>query len=112
MVGNWRLSVGLLTGYLVIFQLWIGADRAFVVASGILWCLVFGIWLIHGWRKAYFANRLDLLAHWVVVLDVLLESLLMVSHDHLGFWLCGIGFAIVIGGYRYSILRRMNEPVS
>ncbi len=49
MVGNWRLSVGLLTGYLVIFQLWIGADRAFVVASGILWCLVFGIWLIHGW---------------------------------------------------------------
>jgi hypothetical protein len=106
--GVWGFSLGLLVGYLLIFQLWMGADRQFIVSSGILWGLVFGVWLMVSWRNAYFVNRLDFLAHWGVVIDVLLEALLLVSHDHLGFWLCGLGFAIVIGGYRISILRRIR----
>jgi len=106
--GDWGFSVCLLIGYLLIFQLWIGADREFVTSSGVLWGLVFGVWLMVSRRNAYFVNRLDFLAHWVVVIDVLLEALLLVSHDHLGFWLCGAGFAIVIGGYRISILRRIR----
>lgn len=106
---DWGFSVCLLIGYLLIFQLWIGADRRFVVSSGVLWGIVYGVWLMVSWRRLYFVNRLDFLAHWVVVLDVLLEALLLESHDHLGFWLCGAGFAIVIGGYRHSNLQRIRD---
>lgn len=105
---DWQYSACLLIGYLTIFQLWVGAGRLFVVSSGVLWCLVFGIWALVQWRQGYFVNRLDGMLHGVVILDVLLEALLLEEHSHAGFWLCGVGFAAVVGGYRFSALRRKS----
>ena len=105
---NWQFSIGLLVGYVLVFQAWVGAERSFVVSSGILWCLTFSVWTLVQWRKGYFRNRLDGGLHGVVILDVLLESLLITDHSHSGFWLCAFGFGFVIGGYRYKLLREAH----
>ena len=103
---TWQFSLWLLIGYIAIFQLWLGADRSFIVASGSLWCLAYGVWILVLQRREYFLNRLDYFAHWVVILDVLLEALLLEEHNHLGFWLCALAFAAVIGGYRWKVMKR------
>lgn len=108
MLNRWNYSLALLVGYLGVFQLWIGAERSFVVASGILWCLAFGVWLMAQSRRRYFLGRLDGFGHGVVVLDVGLEAILLKEHDHVGFWLCGFGFAVVIGGYRWWVMGRQQ----
>ncbi len=102
----WQFSFALLIGYLGVFHLWMGADRSFVVASGLLWCLAYGVWMLLAQKEGYFVDRLDYFSHWVVILDVALEALLLREHNHLGFWLCALAFAAVIGGYRWNGLKR------
>ena len=105
---RWYFSAALLIGYVVIFWLWMGADRSFVVISGLLWGLVFGLWLLISWKQGYFVDRLDQVGHWVVVLDVFLEAILIARHDHFGFLICAVAFGAVIGGYRLHVGSRVE----
>lgn len=102
---QWDFSLSLLLGYLAIFHLWLGAEYQFVLVSGVLWSLTFVTWFALMTRRGYFANRMDGAAHGVVIADVLLEAILLREHDHWGFWLCALAFAVVIGGYRWKLLR-------
>ncbi|MCS1411531.1 MAG: hypothetical protein M2R45_04731 [Verrucomicrobia subdivision 3 bacterium] len=106
---RWQFSVALLVGYLAVFQLWIGADRAFIVSSGVLWTTAFLIWCAVAARRGYFLNRIDLGTHLLVILDVLLESLLLEDHSHMRFWLCALGFGMVMGGYRWYLLGSLSQ---
>ena len=74
--------------------------------------MVFGVWLIVKVKAGYFVNRFDWGLHCVVIFDVLLEALLLEEHDHLGFWLCGMGFGVVIGAYRYLAARQRNRTLA
>ena len=92
------------------FQLWMGAERSFIVASGVLWCAVFGLWGALAWRRDYFSDGIDLMTHAAVIVDVLLEALLLEDHSHAGFWLCGGAFATVLSGYRwYSLVAKRRS---
>lgn len=97
----WSYSLTLIVGYFALFQLWMGAERSFVVASGVLWSVGFVLWGTLAWRRGYFADGVDLITHFVVIVDVLLEAVLLEDHSHSGFWLCGGAFATVVGGYRW-----------
>jgi hypothetical protein len=60
-------------------------------------------------RSGYFLNAWDALGHASVILDVLLEGSWIAHHDHLGFYLCAAAFALVLGGYRAWLWRRVDR---
>ncbi len=102
---RWTYSAAMLLGYLGIFHLWMHLDRPAIILSGLLWAAVFGAAAWH-LRKTQFVNKMDAQAHGIVVLDVILEAILIPTHDHYGFYFCAIAFAAVLGGYRIHILRQ------
>jgi hypothetical protein len=95
----------MLAGYLAIFHLWMHLDRTSIMLSGLLWAVAFGA-AAWQFRSTQFINKMDAQAHAIVVLDVILEAVLIPTHDHYGFYLCAIAFALVLGGYRTYKLRR------
>lgn len=112
----WHFSIAMAIAYLGIFHLWFSLTAAlgsaaaypFILGSSIIWALIMGAWLWRANQHGYFANRMDLGAHAVVIAEVLMEGHAPIQHDHLGFYLCCIAFAIVIGGYRAHA--RQNTP--
>lgn len=67
-------------------------------------CLL-SLLMIQASRSGYFLNAWDAFWHWIVVLDVFLEAVLIPSHDHWGFILCWLAFGIVIASYRNHQLK-------
>ena len=102
---NWWYSLLMFIGYLGIFHLWMHVSRPAIIASGMLWCGIFAVLALR--NRAYFVNGSDLNAHLIVALDIFLEALLIPTHDHLGFYYCALAFAVVIGGYRIHIRRKI-----
>lgn len=103
---RWGFSLVLLLAYLAVFHLWGVLGREGIlgvtfVATGIL--LAF---FVQAWKHHYFLNRWDAAAHASVLLDLILEGTLVHSHSGHGFYLCAAAFALVLGGYRVSQLRR------
>ena len=98
-----------LVAYVALFHLWGRLDKSWVVASGILASALLGAVIVFlGRRSTYFLNGWDQLFHGFVVLDLLLEAIFVGTPEHLGFYGCAVGFGLVIGGYRFALLRRVR----
>jgi hypothetical protein len=102
-IAHWWFSIFLLLVYVGIFNLWLVADRQWIILSGLLATVFAGGTLIRAARQKYFVNRWDKLFHALVILDILLEAILIRAHDNHGFYFCALGFAVAIGGYRHSV---------
>lgn len=103
---HWSFSLLLLAAYLGVFHLWLKLPAASVPAAGLLAALVLSGLLLQAYLREYFANRVDLFAHAVVIVDILFESNLAMMHEGYGFYYCAAGFALVIGAYRAYQLSR------
>ncbi|HAR67457.1 MAG TPA: hypothetical protein DCR55_14770 [Lentisphaeria bacterium] len=116
---DWHFSVILTILYLAIFHIWyaltdaMGSQDAYrwVVTTAVIWTVAMASAMIYFWQRGYFASRADTGIHGAVILDILLEGVLPIHHDHFGFYLCAIAFAMVLGGYRRYALRRRQEDV-
>ncbi len=105
---NWSFSLAMLVVYLATFHLWMHLSQSWIVVTGVTVSWVLYIVLLRMKRKGYFVNAFDFFAHFTVVLDILLEAILNLVHDHFGFYLCALAFSAVIGGYRYKKLRETH----
>ncbi|MEO8427552.1 MAG: hypothetical protein ABI651_10625 [Verrucomicrobiota bacterium] len=102
---KWSFSLLLGAVYLGVFHFWTFSDRIGVILSGLLATLVLGIAFAFALKRRYFLNRWDALLHAAVILDIFLEAIFIKIHDHFGFYLCAVAFAIVGGGYRVYLDR-------
>jgi hypothetical protein len=121
----------MMAAYVALFVFWrlVPLRVAFVagallVAAGLLTAMFVAI------RRSYFAGRLDVVLHALVIVDVVLEgvafeillpfvrtegmvpTLAARYHDNSGFFLCALLFATVIGVGHYMGLRRRRAGVS
>lgn len=103
---KWSYSLLLAAAYVLIFAFWrTGPRREIIMASGVVASLVLTAILIRAAKRRYFLNDWDRFFHGVVVFDILAEAMFVPFHDNFGFFLCALGFGVVIGGYRYNQLR-------
>src|SRR5437016_2711046 len=99
-IRNWWFGLVLGFVYLAVFNLWQVLNREWIVLSSVAVSLGLLAVFIAAVRQKYFFNRWDALLHASVILDILLEGILLPEHQTRGFYLCALGFAVVIGGYR------------
>jgi len=134
---NWNVSVALVPLYLGTFWIWrLWPSRGSFIVVGILSAVLMSLVIRYGQRRNYFANRLDLLLHIYVVIDILLEAFMWefflklcrllsfgaftdteelrkaiaAFHDNNNFYGCALFFVIVVGGHRWWALR--ERPLS
>ncbi len=112
MIKHWSFSLLLGGIYLLIFNLWLVVPRGWVVASGITATLALLAMFALAVRARYFINFWDGLLHFIVIIDVLLEAILIPVHYARGFYLCALAFAAVIVGYRFYARRRQASGFS
>jgi len=103
---HWNYSIVLLAAYLGVFHMWPYLDRMGVIVSGLVVALILGGISLYAALRGYFANRVDFIAHTVVLLDILLEATLLPLHQGYSFYGCAVAFALVIGAYRSRCLRQ------
>lgn len=108
---HWNFSLILLAAYLGVFHLWMKMPPANVMGSGLLAAFVLSGLLLQAALRGYFANRIDLFAHAIVIVDIVFESSLSLMHEGYTFYYCALGFAVVIGTYRAYQLNRPAMPV-
>jgi|GEM_PF-1498408 len=135
---NWSVSALLIPLYLGAFWIWrVWPSRISFVVVGLVVAGLMSLAIRRGWRRNYFANRLDLFLHIYVVIDILLEAFMwelflgacrMLSfgtfadteelrkaiaafHDNNNFYGCALFFIVVIGGHRLWALRRSAAHV-
>ena len=102
---RWHYSLVMLAAYLGVFHAWMYApSRTAIVVIGVFVCAALVLYMLL--VPHYFANGMDRLAHGMVILDLLLEALLPVIHDHYGFYLCAVAFAAIVGWHRAWVLSR------
>lgn len=106
MIKHWSFSLLFGSIYLLIFNLWLVLSRGWIVASGITATLALLALFAIAVRARYFINFWDGLLHFVIIMDVLLEAILIPIHHARGFYLCALAFAAVIVGYRFYARRR------
>src|SRR6266705_5818314 len=102
---NWWFGLALGIAYVGVFNLWQIIRWEWIVLSSMAFSLGLFVLLIAAASHQYFLNRWDTLLHAVVILDILLEGTLIREHQSRGFYLCALGFAIVIGCYRFYVRR-------
>lgn len=122
---RWSYSLGMLLLYLALFLFWqqFPSRLGFLVGGAVVAAVMIAGMIVVA-RRGYFANRLDLILHAYVIIDVLLEgvcfeglrllpgvaaepaSFVRSFHANNNFWGCAAVFAVLIGGYRYVSLRR------
>jgi len=104
---EWHFTLVLLVVYVALFHLWGLLDTFWVAATGIIAAVVLmAAVVVVGRRTPYFVNKWDELFHGLVILDLLLEAVLIGPPEDLSFYGCAVGFGLVIGGYRFTQLRR------
>ena len=101
---NFTILLGLL--YLSVFHFWLVAPAPERAASTVGIGVFLSLSLLRVWRDGYFGNAWDAIFHATVILDIVVEGLVIPLHENLGFYWCALAFAVVIGGYRQSILSR------
>ncbi|MFT5130736.1 MAG: hypothetical protein ACI8W8_004367 [Rhodothermales bacterium] len=111
---RWGFSLDLFIAYLAIFHCWMilqPADRGAwelspsVAITCAIWCVAMIAYWRAARRKGYFGHRNDSILHAIVILDIFLEGILPIAHDHFGFYLCAVAFALVIGPAHAHALR-------
>jgi hypothetical protein len=101
-------TVALMASYIGIFNIWL-LQKGSVAGTGGVYVVALSLLALFAWKRGYFVGAYDLLFHLTVILDVYLESTYIAAHDHVGFYLCALGFAVVIGGYRYWALSKKRK---
>jgi Na+-translocating ferredoxin:NAD+ oxidoreductase RnfD subunit len=105
---KWTFSIALGIAYLLTFHLWRHLHGKAMLASGVAVVFLFAVWFLIAKKRREFLNDWDAGFHAMVILDLLLEALLIPAHQGYGFYLCALGFAAVIGSYRWYLLRRLR----
>lgn len=105
MIRRWNFSLVLLGAYLAVFHSWMHLGPQAAIASGLTAALVLSGLMAYAARSKYFINRWDAFGHVSVILDIVIESFIRL-HEGFGFYLCALGFSLVIGVYRWMLLRR------
>lgn len=105
---EWQASLVLFAAYLALFHAWLWLPRLWVALTGLVASVLLVVTLLNFARRGYFTNAWDLAFHLVVVADLLFESLLVKLHEGYSFYGCALGFALVVGGYRF--LRKFAAP--
>ncbi|MBC8002305.1 MAG: hypothetical protein H7X97_06925 [Opitutaceae bacterium] len=96
---RWYFSLLLGAAYLAVFHFWLLAPPTAIKASALLVGAGLSLGLMKAWRAGYFRNIWDAAFHATVIFDILLEGLVIPLHDHLGFYLCALAFAVILGPY-------------
>ena len=105
---KWQVSLILLLGYLAAFHIWmVVGEGERIAVTGLVVAALIAV-LVRAKRQNYFLNRWDLVFHAAVVLDIFVEGFFVSVHDDLSFYLCALGFGVVIGAYRSVMLRRIR----
>lgn len=110
---GWWFSIVLLIVYIALFHLWMHVGYMGAIVSGVVACVGLAALSFVAARRGYFVDRLDGVGHCIVIVDLVLEATLPLSHDHYGFYLCALAFALVLGFYRRRIILRntADHPV-
>ena len=122
-IDRWHYSLAMLLTYVSVFVLWKAyPSRASFLGIGGL--AVFGLMAMGRQmiRSGYFANRVDLTLHGLVVADLIIETTIfevfrlfqphaVVSefHNNMNFIGCTLAFATLIGLHRFVALRRKSS---
>lgn len=106
---KWWFSILLVLTYLAVFNLWRAVNPPWIVISGLGVSACLGVLLMLAAKQRYFLNLWDGLFHASVILDIMLEATLIKGHEHVGFYLCAIAFALVLVGYRLWWLRSRSR---
>ena len=112
---RWWYSVVMMAAYVALFAYWkLMPGRVTFVVGALLVACGLGLALLVAVRRGYFAGRLDVLLHALVIADIFLEGfafeavlpfldaaadapqLAMRYHENNGFLLCSVLFALVL----------------
>lgn len=104
---GWTLALGII--YLATFHLWMHLDRPAIIASTLVVTVLSATLLVVANKRSYFVNAWDKLFHASVAADIFAEGLLIPVHDDYGFYLCALGFCVVIIGYRWRQFRCLSR---
>jgi hypothetical protein len=108
---HWSFSIWLGLTYLGVFHLWLEVGPVWVRISAVLASFLLGTLFLRAWLNREFVNGWDAIIHASVIFDILLEGLIIRWHEHYGFYLCEVGFAVILVGYRCWWMR-MHRPMS
>ena len=105
-IRGWSFSLVLGIVYVGIFNLWgvLQPDGVFVSAI-VATTVLIGL-LVVAWFRKYFLNFWEAFLHFLVILDIFLEGVLLPTHESLNFYWCALAFAALIIGYRIYLRRR------
>lgn len=111
--------------YVAVFVFWkYFPSRASFVGGALVVAGVLAAGMVVAARRGYFVNRVDLLVHLYVIVDILLEGvafeglrfgmalgpenqwLVHSFHNNNNFLGCTAGFALIIGAHRYYVMRK------
>jgi hypothetical protein len=123
MLNRWSYSLWVLGVYLATFTVWkMAPSRASFLVVGALAVVWLGFQMVRAFRADYFVDRLDVVLHGWVLVDIALESLafeafrwlqpfavLEAFHDNLHFIGCAVVLSLLVGGYRANGLRRRTK---
>ena len=98
-LNRWYFSLLLGAAYLAVFHFWLLATPDGVKTSALLVGMGLSSGLVWAWQAGYFRNIWDAAFHATVIFDILLEGLVIPLHEHLGFYLCALAFALVLVPY-------------
>ena len=110
-IREWFFSLILGIVYVGIFNLWgvLQPDGVFVSAL-VASLVLFGLFVV-AWSRKYFLNFWEALLHFLVILDIFLEGVLIPSHESRSFYWCALAFAALIVGYRIYLRRHQGRPL-
>lgn len=117
---DWSYSLQMLVCYVSVFLFWRAfPSRVGFVAAGLLTCGFLIAGMIRAAKRGYFINRVDLSAHALVIIDLVLESfafeflsffqphtVVEQFHNNTNFFGCSLAFSLIIGIHRGLLLRR------
>ncbi len=123
---RWSYSLVMLVLYVALFLFWKQyPSRTSFVAGGAVVATVLAIGMYLAAKRGYFVNRVDLMLHAYVILDVVLEAvayeglklgmrfgtegqtLVGSFHNNNNFYGCAAAFALLIGTYRFVAVRKL-----
>ncbi len=124
---RWWYSVVMMAAYVALFVYWkFMPSRATFVVGAVLVACGLGVALAIARRRGYFAGRIDVVLHALVIVDIFLEgvafelvlpflnagsdapALAARYHDSSGFLLCSLLFALVLFTGHFIGLRRRD----
>lgn len=123
---RWSYSFWMLFSYVVLFLAWYEfPSRVMFLISGfaVLAGLVASLWKVRS--TGYFVDKVDQRLHWLVIADVLFETIsfeafklfqpfadVELFHRNTHFFGCASAFALLIGSYRLFAARRVIAPTT